>query len=170
MATTRGRTESWLEAHLATMEMANVLYGTIVGLALVLALQDDGYPSMEIVAFLIGTAIAISLAGVFSETISRQARQRAPLTRNDRQALWRETVAELAGCGFPAIFFVLAALGVMPESAAFGVSKWTGVALVCMYAFLAGRLAGQSRPHAARYAASAAVVGLGVIELKALVH
>jgi hypothetical protein len=170
MATSRGRTESWLEAHLGTTEVSHVLYGTIVGLALVLALQNDGYPPMEIVGFLVATAITISLAGVFSEAISLQARERHELTRSDRRLLGRETLAEVVSCSFPSVFFVLAELGVFSEAAAFQISKWTGVALVCFYAFLAGRLAGQSLTHATRYAASAAIIGTLLIELKAAAH
>jgi hypothetical protein len=166
----RGRTERWLEAHLGTTEVSHVLYGTIVGLALVLALQNDGYPSSEIIGFLVATAITISAAGVFSEAISMQARERHTLTRRDRRVLGRETIAEVVSCSFPAVFFVLAQLGVFSEAAAFQIAKWSGVALVCFYAFLADRLAGHTLPHAARYAASAAVIGTALIELKAAAH
>lgn len=170
MTTTGGRTEKWLEAHLASNEVAHVLYGTVVGLAVVLALQHDKYRSAKVAGFLIGTAITISLAGLFSEAISTQARRRADLTRADRRVLRRETVAELFGCGFPAAFFVLAALGAIQERTAFLLAKWSGIALVVGYAYLASRLAGHARGRAVRYALLAALVGIVVVQLKALAH
>lgn len=166
----RARLRPWIAAHLASHDVSRVLYGTIVGLALVLALHKDAHRPGETAAFILSTAVAIGLAEVFSEAISQEARTRTRIRRSDLGPLARNAGPVVLGAGFPALYFFLAALGVMTGQTAFTLAKWTGLGLVCAYAFLAARLSGARFGHATRHAATAAVVGLALIEVKALLH
>ena len=47
------------------------------------------------------------------------------------------------GISFPAVFFVLAALGVLETDTAFRIARWSGLGLIGFYGWAAGRLAGQ---------------------------
>ena len=58
----------------------------------------------------------------------------------------------------------------MDVDLAFGLAKWTGLGLICLYGFAAGRLSGSSVGGALMHAALVGVIGGGVIALKSLVH
>ena len=159
-----------VESHLGSEDVSKVLYGTIVGLALVLALEADAHRAGESAAFIIGTAITIGLAELFSEAISQEARTRTRIRRADIKPLARDAIAVVIGAGFPAIFFILAALGVMKGHTAFTLAKWTGFGLVCTYAFLAARMSGAHVRHATRHALAAGILGVALIIFKSLLH
>jgi hypothetical protein len=74
------------------------------------------------------------------------------------------------GVAFPAVFFVLAALGVVEVDRAFTVAKWTGVGLIGFYGFWAARFSGAATHRALVKAALVALIGAGLILLKSLVH
>src|SRR4051794_39230097 len=116
-----------IESHLGSRDVSRVLYGTIVGLALVLALEGDAHDPGQTAGFILATAVVIGLAELFSEAISLEARTRTRLGRAHLGPLARDAVAVVVGAGFPALFFVLAALGVMTEQTAFRLAKWSGV-------------------------------------------
>lgn len=159
-----------VESHLGSHDVSRVLYGTIVGLALVLALEADAHRAGETAAFIVGTALTIGMAELFAEAISQEARMRRTIRRADLRPLARDAIAVVIGAGFPAIYFVLAALGVMEGHTAFTLAKWSGLALVCGYAFLAARMSGAHYRHATRHALAAGIVGVALIVLKSLLH
>ena len=72
--------------------------------------------------------------------------------------------------GFPAVFFLLAAVGVIEQDTAFTVAKWCGLGLVGFYGFCAARLAGAGWWESILHAAGVAFIGGVLIALKALVH
>jgi hypothetical protein len=74
------------------------------------------------------------------------------------------------GAGFPAAFFILAALGAMKVPLAFTLSKWTGFGLICVYGLLAGRLSGSSWFVSVLHALAVAAIGGSLIAFKALLH
>jgi hypothetical protein len=74
------------------------------------------------------------------------------------------------GAGFPAVFFVLAAAGALDLDVAFRLAKWTGLGLICAYAFVAARLSGAGLSRALINAAVLGVVGGAVVALKSLMH
>jgi hypothetical protein len=159
-----------LESHLGSRDVSRVLYGTIVGLALVLALEAEAHKAGETAAFIVATALTIGLAELFSDAISQEARTRTQIRRADLGPLARDAVGVVVGAGFPAIYFLLAALGLMEGHTAFTLAKWSGLALVCAYAFAAARMSGAHVRHATRHALAAGAVGVALIVLKSLLH
>ena len=53
---------------------------------------------------------------------------------------------------------------------AFSISRWSGLGLIGFYAYIAGRLAGESLLRALLQAAAVAAIGGLLIGIKALVH
>jgi Na+/proline symporter len=159
-----------IESHLGSEDVSRVLYGTIVGLALVLALEAGVHEPGETAGLILATAVAIGLADLFSDAIATEARTRTRVTRAHLRRHARAAAAVVIGAGFPAVFFVLAALGAMTQHTAFTLAKWSGLALVCGYAFLAARMAGAHWTHATRHAVVAGALGVALIEVKALLH
>jgi hypothetical protein len=156
-------------AHLRSGQVARVVYGAIIGLALVVALEGHPPESGQVVAALLGTAVAVALAEVYSDTIGASMRGGG----GGRQRLGpivEDGLAVAFGVAFPAVFFVLAAFGVLERDTAFALAKWSGLGLVGFYGYCAGRLAGAGRGRALLQGLAVGLIGGALILLKALVH
>jgi hypothetical protein len=150
--------------------VTRVIYGSVIGLAVVVALQAHPPTAGQSAAAVLGTALAVGLAEVYSEMIGIEARTRRPVRRAQLRAAALEALAVVFGAGFPAVFFVLAAAGAFDDELAFKLSKWTGLGLICAYGYVAGRLSGSGVGRALLHAATVGAIGGLLIGLKALVH
>ena len=56
-----------LEAHLGSRQVARVVYGAIIGLTLIVALEDHPPSAAVMIAGLLLTGLAVALAEVFSD-------------------------------------------------------------------------------------------------------
>jgi hypothetical protein len=159
-----------IDDHLGSRDVARVIYGAIIGLALVVALEDHPPAPGAVAATVAAAALAMGLAEAYSEVVGTEARTRKPVERASVRALAIDAAAVTFGAGFPAVFFVLAAAGAMDTALAFTLSKWTGVGLISGYGFLAARLSGSRLGVALLHAAAVGGIGAALIGLKALVH
>jgi VIT1/CCC1 family predicted Fe2+/Mn2+ transporter len=166
----RARLRGVIEDHLESHDVARILYGAIIGLALVVALQIHPPSPAKTAAALLGTAIAVGLAEVYSELVGTEAREHRPVARRELRGMVAGAGAVTLGASFPAIFFLLAALGAMDNHLAYTLSKWTGLVLICGYGYLAARLSGAGIARALVHAASVGLVGGALIALKAALH
>ena len=135
-----------------------------------MALEQHPPTSAQTIAAVVATALAVGLAEMYSEFVGAEARERRHLGRAEVRVLAGDAVAVTFGAGFPAVFFILAAAGVFELDAAFTLAKWTGLALICAYAFLAARLAGSGRGAALLHASALGMIGGALIAVKALLH
>ncbi|HEU4976932.1 MAG TPA: hypothetical protein VFT50_17715 [Baekduia sp.] len=159
-----------LEAHLGSRDVARVIYGAIIGLALVLAFEAHPPTATQAAGGVAGTALAVGLAEIYSEVIGTEARTRHAVSARQLRALWEDAAAVMLGAAFPAVFFVLAATNIIGLDLAFTLAKWSGLGLICGYGFLAARLAGAGHGRALAHAAAVGAVGGVLIALKALLH
>jgi hypothetical protein len=159
-----------IASHLTSSGVARVLYGAVIGLALVVALEAHPPTAGQAAAAVLGAAVAVGLAEIYSELIGSEVRTRQPIGTAQLRAVAIHAVPVVFGAGFPAIFLVLAAAGALDLSLAFTLSKWVGLGLLCAYGFVAGRLSGAGVGGAMLHSAAAGVIGGVLIALKALVH
>ncbi len=159
-----------LAAHLRSEGVGRVIYGAVIGLALVVALQAHPPSASRCVAALGATALTVGLAEIYSELIGSEARTRAPLRASQVRATALAAVPVVAGAGFPAVFFLLATAGAIDLDLAFNLSKWSGLGLLCVYGFIAGRVSGWGMAGALVHSAAAGLIGGILIGLKALLH
>lgn len=150
--------------------MAHVIYGAIVGLAVLVALQDHPPGAWETVAILSGTALAVGLADVYSEAVGAEVRTRQRIASGQLRVLGAEALAVAFGAGFPAVFFVAAGLDALSIESAFTLARWCGLGLICVYGFLGARLSGANTGRAVLEAAAVGAIGGFLIALKGLVH
>jgi hypothetical protein len=156
-----------VRAHIASRQVARVIYGAIIGLALVVALQSHPPGPGVVAGLLIGTAVAVALAEVYSEVVGSELRGRV---RGELRHIAIDGVAVAAGVAFPAVFFLLAAVDVIEPHTAFTVAKWSGAGLIGFYGFVAARLSGAALVPALLQALAVCVIGLLLIGLKAVLH
>jgi hypothetical protein len=157
-------------AHLGSRQVARVIYGAIIGMAVIVALQAHPPDATEVAVALAGTAVAVGLAELYSEVVGAETRTHGHIAREQLRDILDDVVAVGFGIAFPAVFFVLAALGAMTLDTAFTAAKWSGVGLIAFYGFSAARLAGARLPIALLHACAVAAIGAALIALKALVH
>lgn len=165
-----GRLRQSVEGHLGSRDVARVLYGAVVGLALVLALQAHPPGAAEMAVVLLGTALAMGLAELYGDFVGAEARLRRPIRRRELRTMAGESAAVVFGAGFPAVFFLAATVGLIDVPLAFTLSKWTGLGLICGYGFVAARMTGARVGTALLHAAAVGAIGGLLIGLKAVLH
>jgi hypothetical protein len=159
-----------VEQHLGSRQVAKVVYGSIIGLALIVAIEKHPPKPAVMAAWLAGTALAVGLAEVYAEIVGTETSTRRPVNRGDVAHMAEDALAVGFGVAFPAVFFLLAALGLFEVETAFTIAKWTGLGLIGFYGFWAARFAGAAPHHALLKGLLVALVGAFLIALKAFVH
>jgi hypothetical protein len=159
-----------LERHLGSRQVTKVVYGSIIGLALVVALESHPPGPGVMAVWLLGTAVAVGLAEIYSDVVGTETNERRPVTRPQLRHMSADAAAVGVGVAFPVVFFVLSALGLFAIGTAFAVAKWSGLGLIGFYGFWAARLAGGSPRRALVKGVLVALIGAGLILLKSLVH
>ncbi|MGY1631121.1 hypothetical protein ACI784_05345 [Geodermatophilus sp. SYSU D01186] len=159
-----------LQQHLGSRQVGRVVYGSIIGLALVVALEKHPPAPGVMTVWLLGTALAVGLAEIYSEIVGVETSTRRPVTRAQFGHMAEDAGAVGFGVAFPALFFLLSALGLFAVDTAFTIAKWTGLGLIGFYGYWAARFAGAAPHRALVKGALVALVGAGLIALKALVH
>ncbi len=159
-----------VDAHLGSGRVARVIYGAIIGLALVVALEAHPPTAWVVAGTLVITAIAVGLAELYSALIGHQTQRRRWPGREALGELAGETVAVAFGIAFPVVFFVLAGLGAIEVDTAFSLAKWSGLGLIVFYGFCATRLAGATLLGSIAGASAAGTIAVFLIALKSFLH
>jgi hypothetical protein len=162
--------ERFVARHLGSRQVSRVIYGAIIGLALVVALEAHPPPPGAVIATLLGTAVAIGLAELYSELVAFETRGRGKPSPAEMGDVGADIAAVAFGIVFPDVFFVLAATGVLEKEAAFTLAKWTGLGLIGLYGFAGARVSGAGLLASLMQAAGVALIGALLIAIKALVH
>jgi hypothetical protein len=159
-----------LEAHLGSHQVSRVVYGSIIGLAVVLVLEVHPTGAGSVVASLVATAIAVGLAELYSELVGEETRLRRRVPLRDIVHVLDDVAAVAFGIAFPAVFFVLAAAGLFELDTAFALARWSGLGLIGAYGFLAARLSGAGLVSSLAHGLVIGTVAAALIVVKALVH
>jgi hypothetical protein len=159
-----------IEAHLGTRQVARVIYGAIIGMAVIVVAADHPPSPGSVAALLVATAVAVGLAELYSEIVATETRTRRRVAPEHVREILDDVAAVGFGISFPAVYFVLAAMGAMKVATAFTLAKWSGVGLIGFYGFCAARLAGARIAGALLQGCAAAAIGAALIAFKALVH
>jgi hypothetical protein len=148
----------------------HAVYGSVIVLAVIIALDETSIEPREAIASVVGAAIATLLAEVYADYLGATIRAGRSPTSEERKRALSDASAGMFAAALPVIFFVLSALGVMDMKSAFDAAVWTGVGVVGFYAFVANRVAGFSVAHSLIAGAGFAVLGGILVLVKASVH
>ena len=159
-----------IESHLGSAHVPRVIYGSIIGLALVVSLENHPPKVGVVVASICATALAVSLAELYSDIVGAETRTHARPDRARVRAFAWEASAAACGIAFPAVFFILAAAGAWELATAFTIAKWSGLGLIGLYGYFGARMSGRSLPSAILHAVAVGLIGGFLIGFKALLH
>jgi len=159
-----------LEAHLGSHQVSRVVYGSIIGLAVVLVLEVHPPDALAVVASLVATALAVGLAELYSELVGEETRLRRRVPLRDVTHVLDDVAAVAFGIAFPAVFFLLAAAGALELDTAFALARWSGLGLIGAYGFLAARLSGAGLLSSLVHGLVIGAVAGALIIVKALIH
>jgi hypothetical protein len=165
-----GALRRFVGAHLGSRQVSRVVYGSIIGLALVVALEAHPPPPAAVIASLLGTAVAVALAELYSELVGFETVRHRKAEATDLRGLSADIAAVGFGISFPALFFLLAATDAIQPETAFTCAKWTGLGLIGVYGYAGARLSGGGLAASLAQAAAVALIGGALIVLKSLVH
>ena len=160
----------WIEIHLGSGHVSRVIYGAIIGLALVLALQHHPPEASAVAGALGATAVAVGLAELYSELVGAGTRGPSSIDRALVAHTVQDVLAVAVAIAFPAVYFLMASADWIELDTAFRLAKWTGLGLIGFYGFCGARLSGRSWLGSAMNAAAVVAIGALLIALKALVH
>jgi hypothetical protein len=161
---------SAIREHLGPTQFSRLIYGAMIGLALIVGLEHEEPDPAVMAGTLAATGVAIGLTELYSEFLGTEVGTRRRVDHARSREIAANVAALFFGASFPAIFFVLAAAGVMDIDTAFEVAKWSGLPLTASYGLAAARLRGEAWPAALFQAAVVALIGALLIAFKALVH
>ena len=159
-----------IESHLGSAQVSRVIYGAIIGLALIVSLEKHPPKAAVMVGFILATAVAVALAEIYSDIIGTETRTHARVENARKRHIAKESTAVAGGIGFPAVFFLLASAGVLETATAFTVAKWSGLGLIGLYGFVGGRLSGRSVPASILHGLAVGLIGGFLIAFKSLLH
>jgi hypothetical protein len=119
-----------LEAQLGSRQVGRVVYGSILGLTLVVALEDHPPSAPVMAAWLLLSAVTVALAEVYSDVVGIETSRRHRVDRRQLAHMVEEAGAVAFGVGLPAVYFLVATAGSVQLGTAFGLAKWSGLGLI----------------------------------------
>lgn len=165
-----------LVSHLRSNQVSRVVYGSIIGLALILTLEAHPPETSErsrvavVIGTMLATALAVALAELYSELVGARTRAGMGGSTEPLGTVVGNSAAVAFGIAFPAVFFVAVALNLIDYDTAFALAKWTGLGLIAAYGYIAARLSGAGTSAALLQASFVALIAATLIVLKAFVH
>ena len=146
----------------------HAVYGSVIVLAVIVALDDTGVETREVIGSIVGAAFATVLAEVYADYLQRTIHDARHPTAAERAMALRDAAWGFFAAILPVVFFILAAAGAISQDAAFTGAVWTGIGVVGFYAFLANRVAGLSLLSSVLAGVGFAILGGILVALKAL--
>src|SRR5687768_17516763 len=93
-----------LRAHLGSAEVGRVVYGAIIGLAVVVVMENHPPSAAVAAGTLVGSAVAIGLAEAYSEFLGAETRHRRRVESEHARHITSQALAVSFGVAFPAVF------------------------------------------------------------------
>jgi hypothetical protein len=149
---------------------ARSVYGAILVLALLLALQQHPTGPFHAALLVAGTILAVLAAEAYADLLGLEIDRGGPPTREQRRDKIRELAVVTGAAEGPVLVLVLAGFGVIGEARAFRLAVGITIALLFLAGFLARWLAGRSLWASLQSSLVAGGLGVGLAVFKHFVH
>jgi hypothetical protein len=158
----------WLRHHVTEGHAGNVVYGSIVVLALVLVLQHEHASASTAIVSIIGASLVVSIAEAYAEFLQEMIQLHRPLRGRERRQILAGIAVHGVAALVPIVFFVLAQVSAISLDAAYTSAKWTGTGVLGLYGFGAYRAAGGSVQRSLVAGGLLTLIGVVLVLLKSI--
>ncbi len=150
-------------------KVSKIVYGTIIVLAVIVAMDDPAHPpSLKgAVGTVLLSAFAVALAEFYSDFIAFRIRKKRLLTRDEINHMARDVSSVMIGALLPLPFFILAGLGFITIIFAIILAKWTLVGVLLFYGYVASKLSGYGHLWSIGIALIIGMIGSVLVLIKA---
>lgn len=159
----------WLRHHVTEGHAGNVVYGSIVVLALVLVLDHEHATARTAIVSIIGAVLVVAIAEAYAETLQTMISGHHELRGSDRLEIGAGIAVHGVAAIMPITFFVLSALGAMKLETAYTTARWFGVGVLGLYAFGAYRAAGMTVTRSLVAGGVLTAIGIVLVLLKSII-
>ncbi len=149
---------------------ARAVYGAIVALAVIVYLEAAKSEADEVIAAVIGSVVAATLAEQYAEYIAHVIRERRHLERAEIVQQVGDGAAGMLASLVTLFPFLLVELDVIELPTAYDIAPWLGLGVIGGYALLANREAGLSGARNIVITGIALGVGVTLIIIKSVTH
>lgn len=151
-----------------TQHADRAIYVLIAVMAVSVALEGVEDRAGKALAYVLGAAVALTLAELFADRVGISIRSRRPANEDEIEHEYREALTGLVVVALPISMFLLAVLDVIELHLAFILSQWIGFGILAVYSYVAARAAGGTRTRAILGAVGLTAIGGALIALNAL--
>jgi len=144
------------------------IYVLIAVMAVTVALEGVETSEGNALVYVLGAAIALTLAELFADRVGISIRSRRPANEDERRHEYREAITGLVVALGPISMFVLAVLDAISLDRAFILAQWIGFGILAIYSYVAARASGGSQTRAIIGAVCLTAIGGALIALNAL--
>lgn len=155
-----------ITANINGHRVSKTIYGTIIILVVILAMEDHPPSIPGTFATVIMTGLGVAIAEWYSDYIGKTIEEHHILNAAERRRIAKDISAVMTGAWFPLPFIILAWVGLISIDFAIDLAKWTMVGVLLFYGYVASRLAGHDQLRSFIFAISASVVGIIIVLFK----
>lgn len=149
---------------------ARAVYGAIVALAVIVYLEAAASEADEVIAAVIGSVVAATMAEQYAEYIAHVIRERRHLERAEILQQVGDGAAGMLASLVTLVPFLLVEVDVIELPTAYDIAPWLGLGVIGGYALLANREAGLSGARNIVITGIALAVGVTLIVIKSVTH
>lgn len=146
--------------------VAKTIYGTIIILVVVVAMEDHPPTIAGAIATVIMTGLGVAVAEWYSDFIGKTIDEHHMLTPIERRKIFKDVSAVMTGAWFPLPFLILALLGIISIDLAIDLAKWAMVGVLLFYGYVASRLIGHNHVRSFAFAVGASFIGIMIVLFK----
>ncbi len=149
---------------------ARAVYGSIIALAVIVVLDKGGAEADEVIAAVIGSVIAATLAEQYAEYIAHVIRECRHLTRPEIVLQAKDGAAGALAALVPILPFLAVQFNWIETPTAYEIAPWLGLGVIGFYSLVANREAGLRGGTNLAVTAVAVAIGVTLIVIKTITH
>jgi len=146
--------------------VSKIVYGTIIILVVILAMEDHPPSPAGTVVTLLFSGLGVALAELYSDFIGTKINKKSALSWEERKQITRNVSAVMIGALLPLPLVILAWMGFLDLKLAILLDKWLLVMVLLFYGFVAAKLSGYNNVLSLVSAFAVCTTGVLVVLVK----
>jgi len=152
--------------HVNGHRVSKTIYGTIIILVVIVAMEDHPPSAAGTVATVIFTGLGVALAEWYSDFIGKTIEEHHTLNAIEQRRIVKDVSAVMTGTWYPLPFIILAWIGIISLDLAIDLAKFTMIGVLLFYGYVASRLSGRDHLRSFIFAITASMIGVFIVLFK----